>query len=127
MPIEVRAPRVGYTTTEITIGRWLVDEGHWVEEGEIRAFQNSRAVVTDYRNGYAIFDAAPGDELTICYPLYAFDHHVEGLWPQTAPELELRYAWLGNMVTAADPQAQHTPLFSGLPRQLPPAPDLRNL
>lgn len=34
MSFEFRAPRVGYTTTEITINQWMKNEGESVEQGE---------------------------------------------------------------------------------------------
>ena len=36
---------------------------------------------------YVRFDARPGDELTITYPLVEFTHEVDGLWKNTAPQL----------------------------------------
>jgi len=36
----------------------------------------------------------------------------------------MRFGWLGNMVIGSDPGPQKTPLFTGTPRRLPPAPQL---
>jgi hypothetical protein len=74
-------------------------------------------------NGYVRFGAKSGDELSITYPLIGFTHHVEGLWPQTAPDLKVTFYWLGNMVTSVDPLATKTPLFTEKPRLLPVAPN----
>jgi len=41
------------------------------------------------------------------------------LW-STAPQLQMKFQWLGNMVTSVDPPAKNTPLFGGKPRLLPP-------
>ena len=45
-----------------------------------------------------------------------------GCGRRCAPDLQMTFHWLGNMVVAADPPAKKTPLFTGRPRLLPPAP-----
>jgi len=96
---------------------------HWAPRNEVRAFLNTNRIPVDWVNGYVRFNAKSGDELSITYPMIEFTHHVEGLWPQTAPDLKMTFYWLGNMVTSVDPPATKTPLFTGKPRLLPPAPN----
>jgi len=93
----------------------------WAPRDGVRAFVNAKSISVDWVNGYVRFDVKPGDELSITYPLIGFTHHVEGLWPQTAPGLKMTFWWLGNMVTRVDPPATKTPLFTGKPRLLPSA------
>ena len=87
--------------------------------------QNALEAITvpvKWSGSYVRFDdVAPGQELTITYPLIGFSHNVEGLW-QGFPQLRLKFEWLGNMVIHADPPAARTPLFTGKPRILPPPP-----
>ncbi len=104
--------------------RFFIRPPHWIDSDEIVAFKNSQSIPLAYKNGYVAFDAKSGDELTICYPLYTFKHHVEGLWKNAAPELGLSFTWLGNMVTEAKPPAEETELYLGRPRCLPLAPGL---
>ena len=118
-------PNQGRLSVVATVeDRFHLRAPHWTAKDEILAFKNSRQVACEYENGYVGFDAVPGDELTICYPLYGFEHRVAGLWPKTDPDLELTFTWLGNMVTSVDPPPRHTPLFTGRPRRLPQAPSL---
>ena len=95
---------------------------HWAPRARVLAFRNGLPLATRWSGDYVCFDALPGDEVTITYPLFAFTQRVAGLWPNCAPDLQMIFAWLGNMVVSADPPAEHTPLFTGAPRQLPPAP-----
>jgi hypothetical protein len=95
---------------------------HWAPRAEVRAFVNAKSIPVKWTNGYVRFNAKPGDELTITYPLIRFTQHITGLWPQTAPELKLTFDWLGNMVTSVNPPANNTALFTGRPRLLPSPP-----
>ncbi len=100
---------------------------HWAPPDQVRAFVGAKPVPVTWSGAYVEFrNAKPGDELTIAYPLIRFTHETRGLWPQTAPDLRVTFEWLGNMVTAANPPAAKTPLFTGRPRRLPPAPDLKS-
>ena len=96
---------------------------HWAPRETVRAFRNGAPVPVDWSGAYARFvDARPGDELAISYPLLRFTHAAGGQWQTVSPDVTLTFEWLGNMVTTVDPPAQHTPLYTGAPRPLPPAP-----
>ena len=95
---------------------------HWAARNEVHAFVGTKSNPIKWSGDYLRFDARPGDELTITYPLMEFSHEVEGLWKATAPQLRVRFQWLGNMVVSATPAAKGTPLFSRTPRTLPPPP-----
>ena len=97
---------------------------HWVPGTEVHAFVNARPVAPDWSGVFVRFEAAPGDELTITYPIVGFSHRVEGLWKDSAPDLAVTFRWAGNMVVSTDPPPDKTPLFTGKPRTLPPPPEL---
>jgi hypothetical protein len=91
----------------------------WASPDHVQAFINAQPIPTTWSGGYVYFFAQPGDELTITYPLLAFTHRVSGLWKSCAPDLEMTFGWLGNMVVEALPHPENTPLFTGKPRILP--------
>jgi hypothetical protein len=93
----------------------------WATRGQVRAFANAKPVPVEWSGAYVRFEANPGDELTITYPVVSFTHQVEGLW-SGRPNLKVTFKWQGNMVVSVDPPAEKTPLFTGSPRILPPAP-----
>ncbi|MEI6914451.1 MAG: hypothetical protein WCL39_04895 [Armatimonadota bacterium] len=95
---------------------------HWAPRDQVRAFIGVKPVPLKWSGDYVRFQATPGDELSITYPLVRFSHEVAGLWPQSAPKLMLRFEWLGNMVMGCDLPAKNTALFTGRPRTLPAAP-----
>jgi hypothetical protein len=88
----------------------------------VRAFVDAKAVDVKWSGDYVRFDAKPGQELTITYPLITFTQRVSGLWKSCAPDLTMTFNWLGNMVTSSTPRGGPTPLFTGKPRALPAAP-----
>ena len=96
----------------------------WATRDRVRAFVGAKPVAVHWSGDYVRFEALPGDELTITYPLLEFTHTVGGLWKITAPSLRMTFRWRGNMVTSADPKPALTPLFLGKPRLLPPVPPL---
>jgi hypothetical protein len=95
---------------------------HWAPRDQVRAFVGDKAVAVDWSGAYVHLRARKGDEISITYPLIEFDHQVQGLWKNTAPDLRVSFHWLGNMVTRCDPPARKTALFLGKPRVLPAAP-----
>jgi hypothetical protein len=95
---------------------------HWVGRHQVRAFVDTQPAPVAWRGAYVRLPGRPGQELTITYPLLRFDHEVRGLWPTSAPDLEMRFAWLGNMVVDAFPAPTRTPLFTEAPRRLPACP-----
>jgi len=97
---------------------------HWAPREEVRAFVGTRPVEVEWSGAYVRFEAAPGDELTIAYPLLRYRHTVGGLWQSCAPDLKLTFDWLGNMVVGVDPAATKTPLYTGRPRVLPDPPQV---
>ena len=97
---------------------------HWAPRDRVRAFVGTKSVSVRWSDAHVRFDAQPGDEITITYPLITFTQQVGGLWKDSAPKLHMTFRWCGNMVTSADPAPLLTPLFLGKPRVLPPAPSL---
>lgn len=95
---------------------------HWAPRDAIRAFVGVKSAPVKWSGGHVQFDnVAPGDELTITYPLVRFTHEVSGIWP-ARPNLKVTYQWLGNMITDVNPPPTRTPLFLGHPRLLPMPP-----
>lgn len=94
----------------------------WAPRDAVRAFVGEKSVPVHWSGSYVSFRAKRGDEITVTYPLLRFTHAVRGLWSGKARDLTMSFEWLGNMVVSASPPAGHTPLFTGRPRLLPPAP-----
>jgi hypothetical protein len=118
-------PEAGRLTVKAsTRGPFFLRPPHWAPRSRVSAFVGTRPVPVGWSGDYVAFDASPGDELTLVYPIPAFTHTVSGLWKNTRPDLAMRFQWLGNMVTGSDPGPEQTPLFTGKPRRLPPAPAL---
>ena len=95
---------------------------HWAPRERVSAFTGTRPIPPRWSGDYVRFDARAGADITITYPLVRFHHQVRGLWPDTAPGLSMSFDWHGNMVTAASPKPEKTPLFTGTPRVLPAPP-----
>jgi hypothetical protein len=118
-------PDVGrLTVIPATGGTYYLRPPHWAPRGDVGAFVGDRAVDVRWSGDYVQLDASGGDELTITYPLVSFSHVVSGRWKNTRPDLTMKFQWLGNMVVSAEPGPEKTPLFTGGPRKLPPAPPL---
>jgi hypothetical protein len=111
------------TVKASTEDRYFLRVPHWAPRDQVHAFIGAKLVAPNWSGSYVRFDAKPGDELTISYPLVEFTHQVEGLWSSCAPNLRMTFKWRGNMVVSADPPATKTPLFTGKPRVLPPVPE----
>ena len=115
-------PDSGRLTVKPTVSdTFFLRPPHWAPREQVRAFVGTKSVPVVWAGGYVRFQAKPGEELTITYPLIEFTHKVDGLWPGCAPDLKMTFHWLGNMVTSAEPAGGRTPLFTGKPRLLPPA------
>ena len=114
-------PNAGQMTVKAAVNdRFFLRPPHWAPRTQVRAFVGNQTIPVNWSGSYVRFDNVhPGDELTITYPLVGFSHEVGGLW-STAPQLQMKFQWLGNMVTSVDPPAKNTPLFGGKPRLLPP-------
>jgi hypothetical protein len=95
---------------------------HWASHEAVRTFVGTRRIAPVWSGNYVRFDARPGEELTITYPLVGFTHEVEGLWPSATPQLHISFQWLGNTVVGATPAPKRTPLFARTGRLLPPPP-----
>jgi hypothetical protein len=118
-------PETGRLTVKAsTKDAYYVRPPHWAPRAQVAAFVGTKQLPIAWSGEYVHFDASPGDELTITYPIIGFTHTVSGLWKDTRPDLTMTFQWLGNMVTASTPGPEKTPLFSPWPRRLPPAPVL---
>jgi Beta-L-arabinofuranosidase, GH127 len=94
----------------------------WASRSAVRAFRNAHAVHAEWSGDYIAFShVKPGEELTITYPIVGFDHTAGGLWA-SAPALQMKYKWRGNMVAQSDPPATRFPIFRGGTRILPEPP-----
>ena len=103
--------------------RFFLRPPHWAPRDKVRAFVGNRAIPIQWSGAHVRFDGVnPGDEVTITYPLLSFTQDVEGLW-EKAPNLKMKFVWLGNMVVSSDPAPTGTPLFTGKPRRLPNPPE----
>lgn len=119
-------PDAGRLTVKAAVAdAFFLRPPHWAPRDQVRAFLGDKPIPLVWSGAHVRFDASPGDELTVAYPLITFTHRVDGLWKATAPDLRLTFEWLGNMVTSVDPKTTLTPLFTGKPRVLPPPPNLK--
>ena len=113
-------PQQGRMTVVPTVEEaFFLRPPHWVQRSQVNAFVGNKPVPTVWSGDYVRFDAKSDQELTITYPLISFSHEVTGIWKVSAPDLKIKFEWLGNMVVSSDPAATKTPLFSGKPRVLP--------
>ncbi len=101
---------------------YFIRPPHWAQRADVRAFVGTKQVEAKWSGDYVRFDARPGEELTVTYPLIEFTHDVEGLWKDCAPNLKVSFQWEGNRVVGATPAPKGTPLFSRTVRALPPPP-----
>jgi hypothetical protein len=116
-------PQTGRLTVKAAVkDAFYLRPPHWALRNQVHAFVGEKSIPVKWVGDYVGFNAKPGDELTITYPLISFTHRVSGLWNSCAPKLEMTFKWLGNMVVSASPAGGRTPLFTGKPRLLPPAP-----
>jgi len=116
-------PEAGRLTVKAAVkDAFFLRPPHWAPRESVRAFVGTKSIPVKWSGWYVRFDARPGDELTITYPLVEFTHAVAGLW-NGRPDLKLTFKWRGNMVTSIDPPAKLTPLFTGKPKLLPPPPE----
>jgi len=122
---EVRSfmPDSGRLTVKASVkDTFFLRPPHWAPRGDVHAFVSTKQTPVVWSGDYVRFEASPGDELSITYPLLAFTQRVGGLWKSCAPNLVVTYFWRGNMVVGSDPAATKTALFIGRPRKLPPPP-----
>ena len=117
-------PEAGRLTVKAGVkDRFFLRPPHWAPREQVRAFVGTRSVPVKWSGAYVRFDkVAPGDEVTITYPLISFSHEVEGL-SKRYPKVKMKFQWLGNSVVSCDPPSDRTPLFNGKPRLLPSPPE----
>jgi L-rhamnose-H+ transport protein len=116
-------PEQGRTTVKAAVAdKFFLRVPHWAPHDTVYAFSGIKRILTKWSGDYVRFDARPGDELTVTYPLVEFDHDVDGLWKNSAPQLHIGFHWRGNMVVSATPAPKSTPLFATAPRVLPNPP-----
>ncbi len=93
----------------------------WAPREQVRAFIDSKPVPVKWSGAYVRFSGEPGQELTITYPVVAFQQQVgPGSSLPAFPDVKLTYQWAGNMVVDVTPKAKKTAIFTGRPRVLPP-------
>ena len=116
-------PEQGRVTVKAAVAdTFFLRPPHWAPRDAVCAFSGTKRIPAAWSGDYVRFDARPGDELTITYPVAEFTHEVEGLWKDVAPQLHLAFQWRGNMVVGSTPAAKNTPLFAQIPRVLPEPP-----
>lgn len=93
----------------------------WAARAQVKAFVDCRPVSVEWSGDYVKFRARRGQELTITHPVIGFEQTITSL-PPSAPNLNITFIWRGNMIVSSTPRAERTPLFTGSPRVLPPAP-----
>jgi hypothetical protein len=129
-------PDNGRLTVKAKVGdKFFIRPPHWAEN--VHAYINSKPVPVIISKGYIMFDAKPGDEMTIVYPIIGFTHNVEGLWKNSAPGLKMMFKWKGNMVMSGEPVSEKdiervknmpkTKLFTGKPQIIPPVEFNKNI
>ena len=107
-------PDAGQLTVKTSVkDNFFLRPPHWAPHADVRGFVSGIPVTVNWSGEYVRFDAKPGDELTITYPLIAFTHRTNGLWNNTNRNLHMTFHWLGNMVTNADPVPPRRPCLSG--------------
>ncbi len=118
-------PDAGRLTVKAGVkDRFFLRPPQWAPREEVRAFVGAKSVPVKWSGAYVRFDkVAPGDEVTITYPLIGFSHEVAGLWKEY-PKMKMTFEWLGNSVISSDPPSAATALFGGKPRLLPAPPDV---
>ncbi|MCJ7739482.1 MAG: hypothetical protein MUQ10_19585 [Anaerolineae bacterium] len=119
-------PREGRLTVKTAVkDTFFLRPPHWAPRGQVKAFVGAEAIPVQWSGDYVRFShVEPCVELTIVYPLMRFTQEVGGIWKEMAPNVDLRYEWLGNMVISADPPAEKSPIFSNEVRVLPNPPEL---
>ncbi len=115
-------PDQGRVTVKTTVkDTFFVRVPKWAARAQVNAFVDCRPVAVEWSGDYVKFRARRGQELTITYPVIGFEQTITTLLP-AAPNLNVTFAWCGNMILSSTPRAERTPLFTGSPRVLPPAP-----
>jgi len=85
-------PGAGRLTAQAAVeDAFFLRPPHWAPREAVRAFVGTERIPAKWSGDYVRFDARPGDELTITYPLIEFTHEVEGLWKNTAPQLHVSF------------------------------------
>src|SRR6185436_10458639 len=84
-------PETGRLTVKATVKKpFFLRPPHWTPHEKVRAFVGTKSIPVKWSGSYVRFDARPGDELTITYPLVEFTHEVAGLWSRQ-PNLKLAF------------------------------------
>lgn len=121
-------PEQGRLTVQAKVkDKFFLRPPHWASKDQVKAFVDSSPVTVKWSGDYVRFDASPGRELTITYPIPRFTQKVSGLWETSAPGLQMTYGWEGNIVIGVSPRPKpgNTPFFTGKQRHIPDYPESR--
>jgi hypothetical protein len=100
---------------------------HWTDRDKTTITIDGKPVQPEWSGKgaapYLTVEAKAGRKIRVVWPLVTFTH-TSKVWPDTAPDLEVAFDWLGNSVIACRPpaEAKNIPLFTGGPRILPAYP-----
>jgi hypothetical protein len=102
------APSAGrLTVVAKKAATYYVRPPSWAARDRVRAYRDGAGVAPIWKGEYVVFEnAAPGQELTVAYPLIRFKQTVS-----VAGE-KFVYEWLGNAVIGIDPPGEGLPLFT---------------
>ena len=98
---------------------------HWAPHDRVRAFVGTKPVAVRWSGDYVRFDASPGDELTITYPLdRVHPPRRRPVAQDSAPELRDDLPMAGEHGDLRRPGDDADAAVPGRPRVLPTAPVL---
>lgn len=103
-----------------TAGTFLIRLSAWVPKDKVAVYRNGKPVNLVWQGPYAKFErVAPGDVLTITYPLLSFVQKQKVKNTKGQPDREMTVTWLGNTVMKLEPRDGQLPLYQQVPRPLP--------
>jgi hypothetical protein len=93
---------------------------HWTVKKDAELIINGEKTEINWDKNYAVADVKAGDVIKITWSLVKFTH-ISQVWSDSAPDLKVEFAWLGNSVTGCNPPPIEgkLPLFHENPRVIP--------
>jgi DUF1680 family protein len=84
----------------------------WAPRDRVKVYRNGQAAATEWRDAYVVFKkAAPGDVLTMTWPVLQFVQKQKVKNVPGQPDRELTVTWLGNTVVELEPRGSVLPLY----------------